>query len=123
LLSSISVQPCFVEFATTILQETAVLLKAQDLLYDEFVYRFHFADGFCIPSLKLELVKKLNQSLGTISPAQCTSVMSGDGKSASTGQGKHLNGVIGSTSHSQKNTTESPSVTTGPSGDGDCTSK
>jgi KAT8 regulatory NSL complex subunit 1 len=52
--------------------------------------------------------KKLNQS-------------SGDGKSASTGQGKHLNGVIGSTSHSQKNTTESPSVTTGPSGDGDCT--
>lgn len=63
---------------------------------------------------------KLTQSLGTVSPAQGTSVTSGDDKSTLAGQGKHLNGVIGS-SHGQKNSTDSPSVTMGPSGDADVT--
>lgn len=57
---------------------------------------------------------KLTQSLGTVSPAQGSSVMAGDKSS------KHLNGVIGS-SHGQKNQIDSPNVTVGPGGDNDIT--
>lgn len=59
---------------------------------------------------------KLTQSLGTVSPAQSTSVMAGDTKSTPTSQAKHLNGVIGSSHRDGQN------VTIGPGGDGDVTS-
>ncbi|VDI49410.1 KAT8 regulatory NSL complex subunit 1 [Mytilus galloprovincialis] len=58
---------------------------------------------------------KLTQSLGTVSPAQSTSVMAGDTKSTPTSQAKHLNGVIGSSHRDGQN------VTIGPGGDGDVT--
>ncbi|XP_052092973.1 KAT8 regulatory NSL complex subunit 1-like isoform X1 [Mytilus californianus] len=58
---------------------------------------------------------KLTQSLGTVSPAQSTSVMAGDTKLTPTSQAKHLNGVIG-TSHR-----DGQNVTIGPGGDGDVT--
>lgn len=58
---------------------------------------------------------KLTQSLGTVSPAQSTSVMAGDTKSTPTSQAKHLNGVIGSSHRDGQN------VTIGPGGDRDVT--
>lgn len=53
----------------------------------------------------------LTQSLGTVSPAQGSSVLAGE-------KSKHLNGVIGS-SHGQKSLMDSPNI--GPGGDNDST--